>query len=311
MKYVITGVFGFLGHGTALRMLQDGHAVLGIDRLNNAVSAKEHRVAGLRRFGDRFHYRECDISDYREVSKIMLDARPEIVIHFAAQYSVPHSTSVMHNYIRSNLAGFLYVCEAAKNAGVRRIVYASSTWVSDHAVPWTMYGASKQFNESAANIYSRQFDIETIGLRYGSTFGPMCRSDVGPYMVARRLFNRETHSMEGAYDYKVAFLDMDDAVGATLAAANCELPAKHNVATVVADDNHKNLADILMYYAAETGLQPKLAKEYKCSGSGKAPNYECQRLHHMIGYRPCVNVKQASIKFINWFKKEWEAGNIR
>lgn len=311
MSCMITGVYGFLGYSTALHLLQNGHAVIGIDRLKNAVSAKAHRVQALKRFEGRFQYWECDISEYAEVEKVMLNTRPTTVVHFAAQYSVPHSTAVMPRYVGSNLAGFMHVCEAAKNAGVKRIVYASSTWVSDHDIPWTMYGASKQFNESAANIYSRQFNIETVGLRYGSTFGPMVRNDIGPYRVAERLFRQEAHPIKGAYRYKTAFLDVDDAVAATLAAIGCELSAKHTVVTVVSDDERKNLTDILMYFATRTGIRPKLSEDYRSPAPGGTPTEECDRLESVTGYRPRFTVQDTSIKFIDWFKEEWEAKRIR
>ena len=311
MRYFITGVYGFLGYSTALHLLRQGHTVVGVDRLKNAVSAKNHRVEALSHFAGRFQYVECDISSYAQTEKAMLDAKPDTVVHFAAQYSVPHSTPMMHNYIKSNLAGFMHVCEAAKNAGVSRIVYASSTWVSDHAIPWTMYGASKQFNEHAANIYSEQFGIETIGLRYGSTFGPMVRNDVGPYIAARRLFRNEPHPMKNAYVYKCAFLDVDDAVGATIAAVECDLPCKHNVVTVVANDHRRNLREIVEYFAEETGIEPVWGPGYDDPGPGGIPEDELTRLDVVTGYRPCNTVRDTSIRFIDWFRDEWKAERIR
>ena len=311
MRYFITGVYGFLGYSVAKHLLERGHTVVGVDRLKNAVSAKNHRVLDLAHYSGRFQYHECDISKYAPTEKVMLETRPDVVLHFAAQYSVPHSTPMMHNYVSSNLAGFMHVCEAAKNANVKRIVYASSTWVSDHDIPWTMYGASKQFNESAANIYSVQFGIETIGIRYGSCFGPMVRNDVGPYIAAKRLFRNEPHPMRDAYIYKTAFLDVDDAVGATIAAVDCDVPHKHNICTVVANDDRHNLREIVQYYAEEVHIEPVWKGNYVDPGPGGIPSKEVQALEDLTGYRPCNTVKDTAIRFIDWFREEWKAERIR
>jgi len=311
VRYFITGVYGFLGYSTAKHLLEQGHTVVGVDRLKGAVSSKAHRVQDLARYTGRFQYRECDISRWSETENVILGANPDVVVHFAAQYSVPHSTPVMHNYIQSNLAGFMHVCEGSKNGNVKRIVYASSTWVSDHEMPWTMYGASKQFNESAANIYSRQFNIETVGLRYGSCFGPMVRNDVGPYIAARRLFRKEPHPAKNAYIYKSAFLDVDDAVGATIAAINCEVPKLHNICTVVADDERHNLTEIVRYFEKETGVPAVWQPGYVDPGPGGTPTKECDELEMLTGYRPRFKVEDTAVRFIDWFREEWTHERIR
>lgn len=306
MKVLVTGCYGFLGYSLCMRLLGSGHDVIGVDRTGSkAISEKGHRIENL---SDRpgFTFRECDISSWSNTHRVFRDTTPDTVMHLAAQYSVPHSTEVMHNYNQSNLVGFMHVAEAAKLTGVKRFHYASSTWVSDHEMPWTMYGASKRFNEHAANIYSQQFGIETLGIRYGSAFGPFCRGDVGPYMVARRLFENRDHRIKNAYVYKTAFLDIDDAVGITVSLMTCDLPQKHNICTIVADDERHNLYEILRYYAEETSIEPIVHGRYEDPGPGGVPTQQVDELEKLIGYRPPNKVRDTAVKFIDWFKEyEW------
>lgn len=306
MKILITGCYGFLGYSLAMKCLDKGMEVIGIDRTGkNAISEKAHRIENLsHRRG--FTFRECDIGSWSETYQVFNHCQPDTVMHLAAQYSVPHGTDVMHNYIRSNLAGFMHVIEAAKHFKVKRFHYASSTWVDDHIMPWTMYGATKQYNEHAANIYSTQFDMTTLGIRYGSAFGPFCRGDVGPYTIAKRLFARKEHPIKGAYVYKTAFLDIDDAVDITFDLLSCDLPKKHNICTIVADDERHNLYEILQYYSEFTGIAPVIHDRYVDPGPGGVPKEKVDDLEKLIGYRPPNKVKDTAIKFIDWFKEyEW------
>jgi UDP-glucuronate 4-epimerase len=310
MKILITGCYGFLGYSLAMKCLDKGWSVIGIDRTGkNAISEKYSRIANLAG-REGFTFRECDISSWLDTYQVYNQTHPDTVMHLAAMYSVPHDTDIMHNYIRSNLVGFMHVIEAAKHFKVKRFHYASSTWVDDHIMPWTMYGATKQFNEHAANIYSTQFDMETLGIRYGSAFGPFCRADVGPSIVAKRLLSGNPHDLKGSYLYKTAFLDVDDAVDVTLSLLTAPLPKKHNICTIVADDQRHNLYEILQYFAARTGVQPIYTGEYIDPGPGGVPTEKLDQLEKLIGYRPPTKVEQAAEKFIYWYNLQFRAGLV-
>ncbi len=308
MKYLVTGSYGFLGYNVCKKLLEDGHEVIGMDRWTSGhVSEKQARVDDLAKYKN-FVHEECDLAQWNLVYFVFRKHRPDYCIHLAAQYSVPHRTEVVPNYVNSNCAAFMYVAEAAHLLKVKRFVYASSTWVSDHEMPWTMYGATKQFNEHAANIYARQFRKEVIGIRYGSAFGPHCRNDVGPYMTAKKLLNGQEIRMRGGFLYKTAFLHIDDAVDCTLAAVHAPLKEKWNVVTVVAHDERHDLREILRYMEDYTGIAAKIAGTYKDQGAGGIPVPELAHLKDTIGFEPKRSVKQTTEDFMDWFVEVHKRG---
>ena len=146
MKILVTGCYGFLGYSYCKRLLQERHEVYGIDRLMNAVSEKTKRVNDLRDY-PYFRYIECDISDHVSVVKAYRQCYPDIVVHFAAQYSLPHDTDLLQRYVQSNLQGFLNVIENAKLHKAGRFVYASSYMADEKDQAWSMYSISKRFGE--------------------------------------------------------------------------------------------------------------------------------------------------------------------
>jgi UDP-glucuronate 4-epimerase len=307
MRTLITGVYGFLGYSLAVKLLERGEQVVGIDRLKDAKSEKGPRVQNLAKYRG-FHFEECDISNFDALRMLFRKDKPDRVMHFAAQYAMPHSTELMQRYLSSNFVGFMNMIEACRLSEISRFNYASSTFVEDHVLSTSMYGASKKFNEDAAHIYSSQFGMETVGIRYGSTFGKYCRSDVGVYKTAKRVFSGEEFPIQGGYTYKTAFLWSDDAVRITLDLMDKPLPKLHNTFTLVMDDERYSLFDIMKMMEQHTGLTANYTGKYVDPGPGGVPEKQLQQLEAAIGYRPPTKMKEAVVKFCDWFKGRYEAG---
>lgn len=304
MKVLITGCYGFLGYSLAKKMLEGGHDVVGIDRTECAVSDKRARIDVLARF-PKFFYWECDISDHMSVMRAFRTYRPTHVVHFAAQFGMPHDTELLQRYIKSNFAGFINVIENAKLIHVERFVYASSYSASDNDQAWSMYSVSKAFNEDCARIYSERFGMKTIGIRYGSVFGPQCRTDCAPHALALKLLKGEAITFRDRQLLKTPFLDVDDAVDITQKLITRPLPKMHNVVTAVADDYRYNLYDLLMFMVSVSGITPVIRGDLP-ERTVRPDDFEdiaaMIHLYKVAGMKPKHGIKDTIEKFMEWLQ---------
>src|ERR1700677_1582682 len=175
----VTGAAGFIGFHVAQRLLRDGHAVIGIDNLNDYYDPKL-KEARLRQLGTEagFAFHRVSVADQAAISALFAAHRPETVVHLAAQAGVRLSLANPHAYVESNVTGFLNILEGCRHHKVGHLVYASSSSVyglntsmpfsaheaADH--PVSLYGATKKASEMMAHCYSHLFGLPTTGLRF-------------------------------------------------------------------------------------------------------------------------------------------------
>jgi dTDP-D-glucose 4,6-dehydratase len=122
MKILVTGAAGFIGFHTARALLERGDEVIGLDNLNAYydVTLKEARLAQLTPH-DSFHFAKANLQDRAAMEKLFFEQKPQRVIHLAAQAGVRYSLTHPHEYINSNIVGFLHILEGCGTT-------ASSIW---------------------------------------------------------------------------------------------------------------------------------------------------------------------------------------
>ncbi|MBV4536145.1 NAD-dependent epimerase [Pseudomonas urmiensis] len=221
MKVLVTGAAGFIGAHTCLRLLRDGHEVVGLDNFNDYYdpALKHARLRWVREQADDFEVHRLDLVDRDGVARLFAIERPEVVIHLAAQAGVRYSLQNPQAYVDSNLAGFLNILEGCRRHPVRHLLYASSSSVYganqrtpyrvqdavDH--PLSLYAATKKANEAMAHSYSHLFGIACSGLRFFTVYGPWGRPDMSPMQFAKaisegrpiQLFNHGRHQRDFTY----------------------------------------------------------------------------------------------------------------
>lgn len=185
MKILVTGTAGFIGNHLALRLLERGDEVIGIDNLNDYydVSLKVDRLARVKDHA-RFTDVRIDIADREGMEAVFKKYQPQKVVNLAAQAGVRYSLQNPHAYIDSNIVGFINILEGCRHNKVEHLVYASSSSVYganesmpfsvhdnvDH--PLSLYAASKKANELMAHTYSNLYQLPTTGLRFFTVYGP-------------------------------------------------------------------------------------------------------------------------------------------
>jgi UDP-glucuronate 4-epimerase len=225
MKILVTGAAGFIGFFTARKLLDLGHEVIGLDNLNDYYDPglKKDRLKQIEgRNG--FHFVKADLADRETIETLFRKERPQRVIHLAAQAGVRHSISNPHDYISSNLTGFLHILEGCRRMEVEHLVYASSSSIygantqmpfsehhgADH--PLSLYGATKKSNELMAHSYAHLYRIPVTGLRFFTVYGPWGRPDMALFTFTRKILGREPIDVYNHGKHARDFTYIDDIV---------------------------------------------------------------------------------------------------
>lgn len=207
-RILLTGVAGFIGAHTALRLLADGEFVVGLDNMNDYYDPqlKRDRLQYIRdsagnAAADRFIFVEGDLADKDTLVRLFDEHKFTVVINLAAQAGVRYSITNPDTYIQSNIVGFLNILECCRHNKVGHLVYASSSSVYggntktpfcetdpvDH--PVSLYAATKKSNELMAHTYSNLFELPTTGLRFFTVYGPWGRPDMAPAIFTKSILD--------------------------------------------------------------------------------------------------------------------------
>lgn len=197
---LVTGAAGFIGFHLAVRYLDAGRPVVGLDNLNDYydVTLKLARLKLLQQRGG-FQFVHADLADSNTLTAMFAEQGFEVVVNLAAQAGVRYSLVNPQAYVESNLVGFMNVLEACRHHGTRHLLYASSSSVYggvtgmpfsvhqnvDH--PLSVYAATKKSNELFAHTYSHLFRLPTTGLRFFTVYGPWGRPDMALFIFTRAI----------------------------------------------------------------------------------------------------------------------------
>jgi UDP-N-acetylglucosamine 4-epimerase len=181
-RWLVTGAAGFIGSNLCEALLQQGQHVVGLDNFATGHRSNLDDVLAALPVAarERFRFIEGDIAEPETCRSACQGI--ELVLHQAALGSVPRSIATPLVTHRANVDGFLHMLDAAREAGVQRFVYASSSSVyGDHpdlpkvenrtGEPLSPYAVSKAVDELYARVYHRTYGLQTVGLRYFNVFG--------------------------------------------------------------------------------------------------------------------------------------------
>lgn len=226
MKVLVTGAAGFIGAHCVLRLMRDGHSVVGLDNFNSYYDPqlKHDRVQWVREQVGDFQLATVDLADAAAVDALFVHERPQVVIHLAAQAGVRYSLENPRAYLDSNLNGFLNILESCRHHPVEHLIYASSSSVyganqhTPYSVkdgvnhPLSLYAATKKANELMAHSYSHLFGIPCTGLRFFTVYGPWGRPDMSPIQFARAISEGEPLKLFNYGEHQRDFTYIDDII---------------------------------------------------------------------------------------------------
>lgn len=231
MKYLVTGGAGFIGSHIVESLLEQGHSVRVLD--NFSTGKRENLYDPGRQYhADRFEILEGDLRDASHVEAAVRGV--EVIFHEAAFVSVPQSMQEPQTCFDVNITGTSRLLNAARAAGVRRVVVASSAAVygESQAVPLveetlpqplSPYAVSKRVKEMYAELFTSSFGLEVVALRYFNVYGPRQRPDsmyaAAVPIFARRLLDGKPVTVYGDGGQTRDLINIRDVVRANLIAA--------------------------------------------------------------------------------------------
>tara|TARA_B100000900_G_scaffold383803_1_gene372055 strand:+ start:2315 stop:3316 length:1002 start_codon:yes stop_codon:yes gene_type:complete len=326
-RILLTGCAGFIGYHLAKRLLSNSYIVIGIDNMNSYydVSLKESRLSGLTEESN-FSFINQDISSESILSLIPEDI--DIIINLAAQAGVRNSIDNPSDYTSSNLVGFSNILELARRKK-SRLIYASTSSVyganenqpfselniADHPIQY--YAATKRANEIMAHSYSSMYQIESIGLRFFTVYGPYGRPDMALFKFTSNIlkglpiqvFNNGNHIRDFTY-----IDDIVDGITACISYIFSEdltwdaakpSPEKSSAPYRIFNLGNSKPVKLLEYVKIiEELLNKKAIVEYLPLQKGDVISTESDisLAKRELGFNPKTNIKEGISNFLQWYK---------
>ncbi len=335
MNLLITGVAGFIGSTLARRVLDRGDTVIGIDNLNDYydVSLKLARLELLKKYAGKFRFYKADITDKQDIENVFSEHRIERIMHLAAQAGVRYSLENPAAYIDTNLVGFAHILEAARQATVEHLVYASSSSVYgantklpfsesdnvDH--PVSLYAATKKSNELMAHTYAHLYGLPCTGLRFFTVYGPWGRPDMALFLFTRGITNDQPIPVYNQGQMVRDFTYIDDivegvmrvidkpAVGNTGWSGDDPDPASSAAPYRLYNIGNNRPVELMTYIEV---LESCLGKKAKLDllpmqeGDVRATYADVSRLVDDIGFKPETTVETGVARFVDWYKSYYK-----
>ncbi|MBD1423778.1 SDR family oxidoreductase [Sphingobacterium chuzhouense] len=315
-KILITGGAGFIGSNLTEHFLNQGHQVVVLDNF-----ATGHRYNIAQHEGNpNFELIEGDIRDMAACEKAVDGV--DYVLHQAALGSVPRSIKDPQTSNEVNVSGFLNMLVAARDADVKRFIYAasSSTYGDSENLPkvedvigkpLSPYAITKYVNELYAEIFSKTYGLETIGLRYFNVFGR--RQDPnGAYaavipLFVKKFMNHESPVINGTGDYSRDFTYIDNVIQMNERAMLTNNPEAVNTVynTAVGDRTTLNelvgyLKEFLTEYDAEIA---KVEVIHGPNRQGDIPHSlaSVDKARRLLGYEPTHVIREGLQEAVKWY----------
>jgi nucleoside-diphosphate-sugar epimerase len=309
-RVVVTGCAGFLGSHLCERLVEDGHAVVGVDCFT-AYYAREAKERNIERLRDEPRFALLPLDLARGSLDGLLEG-VDVVFHLAAQAGVRGSFGTRFaSYARNNVLATQRLLDAAAHTPPRAFVYASSSSVYGNAAayptteqtpraPVSPYGMTKVATEELAGVYLRCFGVPVIGLRYFTAYGPRQRPDMAFSRFFRCALSGRPLPIHGDGRQVRDFTYVDDVVEGTLAAAELGRPGGvYNIGGA----KPVELLEAIAQVAELSGRQVELERRPTQMGDARRTGCDGALARRELGFIPRVGLFEGL-----WAQLEWTVG---
>lgn len=320
MKVLVTGGAGFIGSNLCEHLLKEGHTVRCLD--NFSTGKIENLLPLLEAYPDRFKLVVGDIRNLEDCRKAVEGM--EYVFHEAALGSVPRSIKDPVTTNEVNISGFLHMLVAARDAGVRRFVFAasSSTYGDSTSLPkveevigrpLSPYAVTKYVNELYADVFAHTYGMEYIGLRYFNVFGRR-QDPFGAYaavipLFVKKLMAHESPTINGDGEYSRDFTYIDNVIQMNMRALTTTCPEAVNQIYNTAFGERTTLNQLVDFLkealAAYDSAIALIEPVYGPNRAGDIPHsLACvDKARRLLGYAPEFSMKDGLKEAVKWY---WE-----
>ena len=313
MRILVTGGAGFIGSNLVEALLKLEH-VTEVRVLDNLATGSLKNIEEFQS-DPKFKFIEGDIRDYATCEQAMKGV--DLVSHQAALGSVPRSINDPVTTNNVNITGTLHIFTAAKEAGVKRVIYAaSSSTYGDHPAlpkkeenignPLSPYAVTKYVNELYAQVYSRVYGLELIGLRYFNVFGPR-QNPAGAYAAVIPLFmnavlNNEAPKINGDGETSRDFTFVANAVQANIKAMFCDKKEAVNQVFNIAFGERTTLKELFQNIKEIAGSDLAPIHVAERPGDVRHSLADISKATELLGYEPAVSVRDGLKTTFEWYR---------
>jgi len=328
---LITGAAGFIGFHLAKKLLDLGHFVVGLDNINGyySVDLKLNRLKQLgvqeveegnlvtsKTYGEAFQFIKLDLDNRNELPKLFDKFQFDVVCNLAAQAGVRYSLENPNAYVDANVVGFVNILECVRHHNVKKLVYASSssvygmndkvpfetTDIVDH--PISLYAATKKSNELMAYTYSHLYDIQTIGLRFFTVYGPWGRPDMAMFLFTDAILNDKPIKVFNQGNLSRDFTYIDDIVKGVEKTILQDQPEHKKYGLYnIGNGSPVQLMDFIKAIEQSTG---KIAEKNMLPmqpGDVEKTWADTKDLEQDFDYKPNTDIQVGVDRFVAWYKE--------
>lgn len=334
---LITGSAGFIGHHLSLALAKEGHAIIGIDNLNDyydpALKRARLEDAGFKReeittgreitsyrFGN-LKFRELSLEDMAGMQRLFRDHQITKVCNLAAQAGVRYSLTNPQAYVASNVTGFVNVLECSRKHNVTHLVYASSSSVYglNDKVPFaetdpveqpaSLYAATKRSNELLAHVYAHLYQLPTTGLRFFTVYGPWGRPDMAYSLFSDAMLNGDPIKVFNQGEMSRDFTYVKDIVEGVRRVLLHERPPQEGVSSRVYNIGNGQPVSLLGFIETmERQLGISAEKEFLGMQPGDVVKTfaDTSALEQDYGYRADTSLEVGIAEFVKWYREYYQ-----
>jgi UDP-glucuronate 4-epimerase len=324
-RVLLTGGAGFIGSHLAEALLQHGYQVAIVDNLDQFYPSfwKHSNLEEIRHVG-AYEFYEIDIRDMEELSRVVAQTRPTVIIHLAARAGVRPSIEQPHLYERVNVEGTLNLLELCRRFRVDKFIFGSSSSVygatssvpfSENEVglkPLSPYAATKLAGEMLAYTYAHLFGLSVICLRFFTVYGPRQRPDLAIHKFTELIEAGKPVPIFGDGSTSRDYTYVADIVAGVLAALNYDLRPPSGCARFevfnLGNSQPVKLSELVELLEKVTGR--RAIREWRTLQPGDSPLTwaDVSKASRVLGYRPTTTLEEGLTSFVKWYRL---AGSLR
>ena len=313
MKVLITGVAGFIGFSLAESLLNKRYKVFGIDNFDNyySIKLKKKRLNILKK-DENFKFSNIDFNKKKKIDNFFKKKKFDYVFHLGAQAGVRYSLINPYKYFNTNIIGFSNIIQNCIKNKIKKVFYASSSSVYGdlksyplkenlELSPKNIYSKSKQINEQIASDVSKTFDINLIGLRFFTVYGPWGRPDMFLMKFLSAIYKKKQFSLFNKGNHTRDFTYIDDIVTIINSLLKKRLTGHHIFN--VCSNKPVHLSKIIYYINKHSKRLPKIVTKKFQKADVLKTHGDNRKIKSITNFKNFTSVEEGIKKTINWYTK--------
>lgn len=312
MKVLVTGGAGFIGSHTLRSLAEAGHVAVGIDDFNDFYNPaiKRANVAALQ---GRAEVIEADIRDGEGMKKLLASGGFDAIIHLAARAGVRPSVENPLSYIETNIVGTYNLLEAARLAGVKKFVFASSSSVyglsrtvpfsESLPLPQTLspYAATKLSGEHLCGNYSHLYGLQVVSLRFFTVYGPGQRPDLAIHKFTDLICHDKPIPQYGDGSTRRDYTYIDDIIQGVMGALRYD-KAPFEIINL-GESETTTLSELIAALEVAIGKKAEIKRLPEQQGDMPLTCADITKARALLGYNPQVKISEGIPRFVEWYLK--------